>query len=685
METKVLKTQENTTINTRLNEIYHIREIFDEARRNPDKEVYICYTNSLVKELKLNETIFQNPKTEMHRIEFPYFYISKMPVDGVPNEKRTIGELRAVIRPKIIKTKHTTYSMGYILRVNFLTEEETGEVTVILNDIFEELFYFVRGSMKIAKLESRQSYLIMYETSSLLLRLMDKLSSWEKQDLITYKFFREYKFDRDFKGKVFVPDGYKPYLYNFIYNIKGAVAIIDEDNVIYSNIQNENRFLDSTVEDIQFHDVYNFLDFNIQRKFEKLETKPPKIEIETNLRVVKDVNYNKTLKELKIREEELKKELRFIERKIKDYISFGEYYAGFFIDEEELNDIYYLFILYDKEDLERLKVFKFISKDGAFDIKTYYLIYGPVSIIPSNVYELFIQDPNWSNEYFKVLLPKNHRILPDVSLEKSQLLVEKFIKSGVDDQKLAEEIKNGGHFLIIDQRCKYFNTIGVFVKESSGLALSEFLEKYAKLKLPGLKKKDGNDEDYFMINSAITMQFARYELNITDKVINFYNAILSKVDSEVKKSIEAFDEAMQEIITLKNKYFSHVELFKKDIEDLRIELERYFKDEKVFNSLKTIYNNIKEFHNYIGEAMSDPEIEQITKDRYIKLKNDYHSLITSFENLTKDLESKEIDYHQKLSDINTKFDQIMQKLAELEKDYINSKNKLEDILKQKRS
>jgi len=659
----------NSEIND-FKDVLHVRDYFRIKRSNPEKEIFICYNENPVPNLELGEKLFR--MQDDVGTQYRFLFLSWNEVPGYYCVKKQIKEIN--LRPRIFKTDFPSYGSDLVIKVNLSDVENPAES---LNAVIENGFYFCDGKIKIAKLEGRDTYFILFSDVRSLINI---IGEFEVKGL-NYTKYMEYKFKQNIKGKIFVKENYKPYLYEYIYDHKGAIAIIDEDEFIYTNLFSENG------DRLYFRDVYDFLDLSVgDKKSDILTTNIGNISFKVDVDVIKDKSFHATYEELKEKKRELEKELRLIERQMKKISEKSNRTAGLFVREDELNDLYYYMNLYHGDEMDKISVFQFLTeqenKEGektGITVK-HYLFYGPENLLPLNVFTPFVESLTWSTGELKVLIRKDHRIIPDIEVEKIPSLFDKFLNVLLKNDEQRKKAKNGEYFLLLDDSANFFPRIAVFVEKAKGIKLSEFTRRYAEFRLPVKIQKDGtqNDEleDYYSINSTNMMKKQEYFLKVNEKVSEFFNSLVENVQDESNRAMNEWAKAMDNVRNLYKQLMEFIGIFIKDIETIRSQLNGYFSDKSILDKLESTYDNISAFHEKYGKKFEDPKIKKVMKDDYDTFINKYNNLIDSFKELNVEVQNKQRTYENEFNDIYKKIDDLVKKLEDYNKKYLNLEDEL---------
>ncbi|HPC25773.1 MAG TPA: hypothetical protein PLQ59_09685, partial [Fervidobacterium sp.] len=477
-----------------------------------------------------------------------FFFLSLKEVPGYYCVKKKLNEID--LRPRLLKTSFPSYGSDLVIKVNLSDVEDPTEK---LDSVIENGFYFCDGKIKIAKLEGRDIYFILFSDVRSFINIEEEF----RAKRLNYNVYMEYKFRQNIKGKVFVKKGFKPYLYEYIYDHKGAIAIIDEDEFIYTNLFSENG------NRLYFRDVYDFLELSLDSKnSDVLTTNIGNISFSVDINVIKDKVFHATYEELKEKKRVLEKEMRLIERQMRKLSEKSNRTAGLFVREDELNDLYYYMNLYHSDEMDKISVFQFLTEKGNEEgektglIVRHYFLYGPENLLPLNVFTPFVESLTWSTGELKVLIRKDHRIIPDIEVEKIPSLFDKFLNVLLKNDEQRKKAKNGEYFLLLDDSSRFFTKVAVFVEKAKGIKLSEFTRRYAEFRLPVKIQKDGtqNDEleDYYSINSTNMMKKQEYFLKINEKVSEFFNSLVENVQDESNRAMEEWAKALNNIKILYN-------------------------------------------------------------------------------------------------------------------------------------
>ncbi|KLO23521.1 hypothetical protein [Marinitoga sp. 1155] len=630
--------------------ILKINEIFKYIDNDPGKKIYLCYVNDYKKfGFVLNENIFENNDISTDK---NYFFVSseKIDKDGVFCRESNISSIRYAFKPKLKKGYNLNYGKDVIIKISFFEDNYHKN----LNEIIEKSFYYIDGKIRISKLKNESTIFLYFEKVKFLLGIIEIIDEKAKMRLLDYKIFKEFLFNKKIKGKVFVPEGYKPYIYEFIYNHPGAISIIDEKEYLHTFLKSKN-----------FKEVYNFLEVSLKNKPIVFSDNVVGDKFEVFIDVIKDRNYFIPIEEIKQKEMHLKRELRRLEKMKREIFSDKIKMSGIFLKSDELNDWYYYFLLNESEVLKKIKVYKFLKKDEFDTYTTHYLFYGPEYLMPVNNYNSFIEDINWSTEKLRILIPRSHKIIPEIQIENYPELFERFINS-IFNKVDKERIEKNKVFLIIDNTKKYFGTFSVLVYEKNGMTLKEFFKNYAELKLPVSSGKD-----YYSINESNVIEKSNYYLNVKDEMDKFFKNIIDDVQYESENAINAWYESIKNIKLEYNEINKKIMLFKNDINLLKRKLNLYFSDKSVLNLLNDIYKNIKDFHSDLNDMFNEKLILDVN-EKYDNYKKGYEDTIIRFEEIFGSIEK---DYNAYLK----KFDNIKNNFKDLEKELDKQMKSLEEF------
>ena len=659
----------NVAIND-FKDVIHVKDYFNMKRSNPEKEVLCCYSENPVHNLQLGEKLFRMQNDV--GTQYKFFFLSLKEVPSYYCVKMKISEIN--LRPRLLKTDFPSYGSDVVIKVNLSDTENPAES---LNAVIENGFYFCDGKIKIAKLEGRDIYFILFSEVRSFINIVGEFQTKG----LNYTVYLEYKFKQNIKGKVFIKENYKPYLYEYIYDHKGAIAIIDEDEFIYTNLFSENG------NRLYFRDVYDFLELSLDSKnSDVLTTNIGNISFSVDINVIKDKVFHATYEELKEKKRVLEKEMRLIERQMRKLSEKSNRTAGLFVREDELNDLYYYMNLYHSDEMDKISVFQFLTEKGNEEgektglIVRHYFLYGPENLLPLNVFTPFVESLTWSTGELKVLIRKDHRIIPDIEVEKIPSLFDKFLNVLLKNDEQRKKAKNGEYFLLLDDSSRFFTKVAVFVEKAKGIKLSEFTRRYAEFRLPVKIQKDGtqNDEleDYYSINSTNMMKKQEYFLKINEKVSEFFNSLVENVQDESNRAMEEWAKALNNIKILYNELMELLDIFRNDIQAVRSQINGYFSDASILDKLESTYDNISAFHEKYGKKFEDPKIKKVMKDDYNTFISRYENLISSFKDLNNEVQSKQKSYESEFNDIYKKIDDLVKQLEDYNKKYINLEGEL---------
>ncbi len=659
----------NVAIND-FKDVIHVKDYFNMKRSNPEKEVLCCYSENPVHNLQLGEKLFRMQNDV--GTQYKFFFLSLKEVPSYYCVKMKISEIN--LRPRLLKTDFPSYGSDVVIKVNLSDTENPAES---LNAVIENGFYFCDGKIKIAKLEGRDIYFILFSEVRSFINIVGEFQTKG----LNYTVYLEYKFKQNIKGKVFIKENYKPYLYEYIYDHKGAIAIIDEDEFIYTNLFSENG------NRLYFRDVYDFLELSLDSKnSDVLTTNIGNISFSVDINVIKDKVFHATYEELKEKKRVLEKEMRLIERQMRKLSEKSNRTAGLFVREDELNDLYYYMNLYHSDEMDKISVFQFLTEKGNEEgektglIVRHYFLYGPENLLPLNVFTPFVESLTWSTGELKVLIRKDHRIIPDIEVEKIPSLFDKFLNVLLKNDEQRKKAKNGEYFLLLDDSSRFFTKVAVFVEKAKGIKLSEFTRRYAEFRLPVKIQKDGtqNDEleDYYSINSTNMMKKQEYFLKINEKVSEFFNSLVENVQDESNRAMEEWAKALNNIKILYNELMELLDIFRNDIQAVRSQINGYFSDASILDKLESTYDNISAFHEKYGKKFEDPKIKKVMKDDYNTFISRYENLISSFKDLNNEVQNKQKSYEKEFNDMYKKIDDLVKQLEDYNKKYIDIEGEL---------
>lgn len=659
----------NAAIND-FKDVIHVKDYFAMKRSNPEREIFCCYSENPVHNLELGEKLFKMPNDV--GTQYKFFFLSLKEVPGYYCVKKKLNEID--LRPRLLKTSFPSYGSDLVIKVNLSDVEDPTEK---LDSVIENGFYFCDGKIKIAKLEGRDIYFILFSDVRSFINIEEEF----RAKRLNYNVYMEYKFRQNIKGKVFVKKGFKPYLYEYIYDHKGAIAIIDEDEFIYTNLFSENG------NRLYFRDVYDFLELSLDSKNSSvLSTNIGNINFSVDINVIKDKAFHATYEELKEKKRALEKELRLIERQMRKLSEKSNRSAGLFVREDELNDLYYYMNLYHGDEMDKVSVFQFLTeKENEEGEKTglivrHYFLYGPENLLPLNVFTPFVESPTWSTSELKVLIRKDYRIIPDIEVEKIPTLFDKFLNTLLKTDEERKKAKNGEYFLLLDDSSKFFPKVAVFVEKAKGMKLSEFTRRYAEFRLPVKVQKDGTQdnesEDYYSINSTNMMKKQDYFLKLEKDVTDFFDSLVQNVQEESNRAMEEWAKALDNIKILYNQLMELLGIFRNDVQAVRSQLNGYFSDTSILDNLARTYDNIRAFHEKYGKKFEDPKIKKIMTDDYNTFISKYENLISSFKDLNNEVQSKQKSYESEFNDIYKKIDDLVKQLEDYNKKYINLEGEL---------
>ncbi|KLO23513.1 hypothetical protein [Marinitoga sp. 1155] len=630
-----------------MNEIINIEEFLNMYKYNQDSDIYVCFTNE--KKGIIGFNLFKNSLDD----NFEYFYLSQKKENNCLEFK--INELMNKLKPKLIKSKYAKYKNNLILKV--IISNENYE---IIEKILNKIVILTNEKIKLSKYEDKYYILINELNNNLSLILFLNTLRNEYREFY-YVIYKQYDFGKKNACKVFVEEGYKVYNYDFLMNDK--IILIESNNMIVDNFK--------------FEDIYNFLDFNFSKKIEFEELSNNFINVELDIHLVKSKRINSNYIELKNRKRQLEKELRMINRilnKIErnlDYTSMG----GFFIEEEKFSDIYYLFLLYNTEDIKKMKIYLFKTKDEFEEYKYYYFFYGPEYLIPNSVLYRFFEDENYSTEKLRILVPHNYQLIPELNLSENEELFEKFIRKISNKNYILDMISEDNYFLILDNRYKFFQTFGYFVKEDLGIDVEEFIKKYAEFGNPK------NFEAYIkdIINAK---EPVKYEMELDKNLERLFNDIVNNVDFEINSAIEKWEQSRNKIKNMMFEAQKKIDLFIKDIYLVEKNIRNYFEDSSMLDLVNSLVFNIEDFNKLINEKINEEKIETLSKNEYKKVLKDYKEITKKLNQIKEDVENKKNAYNNELKKLSNDLELLISNLINIEKLYRNLEDNLNNKLKE---
>lgn len=665
--------------------ILSVDKVLDLIFNKPEEEIIVHYLKDDEKpeKLTLDENMFM---VQDIGSEFKYFIIGKEKICNCEFEVKKAGELKYWIKPKLIKSKAVPYGSDIVLRLDFYCQECIKET---IEKLLKIGFAFTNGDIRIAKSkdkkEGKEIYFLLFENIESPLVFFKVLDDASEEGTLDYKIYYEYLPKRKIGGKIFVQDGYKPILFDKLYNEKGLVVIIDDENTIYSNIEKglfENK--------LTFEKIYKFIDLKLKNNPIFLNSISKNTNFSIFLRLLKERKITEEYNKLKEKKKKLSKELRIVNQMIDKLKNLDNNMAGFIVEEDNLNELYYLFEIYsyekdnyiktnsDKEILDSIKVFQFLIRDKEYgERKRFFFVYGPEIFLPLDNFFSFSEAPEWRVGNFRTLIPTGYKLVPNVNFKDFPELFDKFLSSILPEDIEIEKVKNGDYFLILDDSGRYFDSQGVFVEVDKGISFYEFFKKYAKLEIP---VGDG-ENDYFAVNRINKMQRKEYIVELENNVEEFYSTLVKDVENEVNNVIEEWNKTLAVIKTESFNFHKLVDIFKEDLENLKKSLSDYFNDKSIINFLNSIINNIKRFNKELYDRFSNPEIEELKNKQYKDLKTKYESFLNDFSKLEKNIQSFSENYSTKYKNLFEHFEKLENKLDKFIEDYNNSEKKLINFLK----
>ncbi|MBM7560443.1 hypothetical protein [Marinitoga litoralis] len=603
----------------------NIREIYELFKENPEKKVFICFTDK--KEKILGEEIFENTLSN----DFKYFFISEEKCEA--STEISLTELISKIKPIVFESNYGKYKNNIILKVTVDPKNNT------LEKILQMLVYYT-PNIKIAK--DNIVYYLLIEKFNNYLSLSLFLENLKAQgETIIYEIYKECDFKKRTFSRIFIKDGYFVQNYEFIFNHN--IMIIDKDIVI---------------ENLNFQPIYNFIQFDFSEKASFEELSEDFISLYLNLDLIKRKNFKGRYIELKNNKKTLEKELRRIDRLLHKIENNLEYMGGFIIEDNKLYQIYPLLLLYDTEDSEKIKVYLFKKEN-----KYYYFFYSPDYLVPNSMMYKYSEDPNYSTHKLKVLVPSNYQLIPELNISKSDKLFEKFINSIINENINVED-----YILILDFKNKFFDKYGVFIKKDVGISLNDFIENYVKFENPE------NFELY--IKDFNIKERQKYEMDIDKNLELFYNSIVNDIDSEINKALEKWEKSKNEILNILNEEEEKLKLFVNDLNLMKEKIENYFENPKVFELLNNIITNINEYNNKIKKYAESEELKKLTKDDYDNTQKIMFDTLNLLNNLKTNMEKEKNEYSKNYNNISKDLKELVSSLNNI----LDNFNKLNEKL-----
>lgn len=608
----------------------NITQIYELYKKQPEKEVYICFTNKKEGKL-LGIEIFENTLTK----DFKYFFISEIECEN--SARIVLKDLVKKLKPKVFKTKYGKYKNNIILKLTFDERKET------LEKIIKKIIYF-SPLIKISK--SENVYYLLIEQFNNFSNLVLYLENLKKKDnKLNYEFYKECNFKKKNLSRIFVEEGYFVYNYEFIF---------DQDIMI---IESNNKVIDNII----FEPLDSFMHFDFSEKpvFEKLTDEFLNLTLSIDL--IKRKFYKGNYRELKNMKRDLERELRTIDRVLKKIESNSEYMGGFVIEESKLDKIYQLLLLYDTEESDKIRVYLFKNDD-----KYYYFFYGPEYLIPNSIPYKYSEDPNYSTDKLKVLVPYNYQLIPELNLSRNEKLYKKFLNSIV-----TEDINVEDYILILDFKNKFFDKYGVFINKSSGITIDEFIEKYIKFENPEnfeLHIKDFNIKEK-----------TKYEMEMDKRLEVFYNSIVEDIDKEISKALEKWDSSKKTIMKILEEEEAKLELFLKDVKLLKEKIEGYFENPSVLELLNEIIRNINEYNVNIKKIAESSEIKELCNNEYRTTKKMFEDTLSLLENIKKNMEEEKKKYSENFENISSDLETLLGSLNKIIDDYKNFDEKFSGV------
>ncbi|WGS65172.1 hypothetical protein [Marinitoga aeolica] len=606
----------------------NIRELYGLYKENPEKKVFLCFTDK--KEKILGEEIFENTLSK----EFKYFFISE---DKCKTSiEITLKNLMSKIKPKIFETKYGKYKNNIILKVSVDEKSNT------LEKILQMMIYYT-PHIKIAK--DGIAYYLLIEKFNNHLSLKLFLENLKAQgETLLYDVYKECDFKKKIFSRIFVKDEYcvQNYEFTFIQDI-----MIIDNNIIIDNIK--------------FQTINNFIQFDFSEKAKFEELSEDFMSLYLNLDLIKRKNYKETYRELKNTKKRLERELRNIDRILYKIENNLEYMGGFIIEEDKLYQVYPLLLLYDTEDSDKIKVYLFKSEN-----KYYYFFYGPDYLVPNSMMYKYSEDPNYSTIKLKVLVPSNYQLTPELNISKSDKLFEKFINSITN-----EDINVEDYILILDFKNKFFDKYGVFIKKDSGITLKDFIEKYVKFESPE------NFEMY--IKDFNIKERSKYEIDLDKNLELFYNSIIEDIDSEIDQAFKKWENSKKEIINIMKEEEEKLKLFINDLNLMKEKIENYFENPTVFNLLNNIINNINTYNKDIKNFVESDELKVLTEDEYENTKKMMFNTLNLLNNLKTNMEEEKNKYNENFNVISDDLSDLIDSLNGILSNYEYLDKKLSEV------
>lgn len=636
---------------------FNIKDIFQMFENEPsDKSIYLNFIDS-------KETLRRHYNVFYHEDLKDYFFITEKPVTKRRSMLKLI-DLQNVIKPYIKKSKNVQYEKNIVLFLNFREKEESWN---ILNEIISHIYKYTESSIKISEVKNngvddeQASYLLLIENLEFLFQIHFLM---EKYKTVNYEIYREYKFHKKIRGRIFVKNGEKPYYYEFMYNYKNFFLVGDSEKILFKNVEKDKNLL--------FEDVFNFVQFDFHETIEIKENNREFQDFNLEIGLSKSDIKNRTFEQLLKHRDKMHKELRRAEKNIarmKDISSkkyFESNYAGFFVSEKDLNNLYYIFRLYDKKDIEKIMVYSF-SKKKDFQRELFYFFYGPEYLLPKQHQYFYTEDENYSVNDFKILIPYGTKITPQFNILENQELYNKFLNTLIPNN---DSLNKKDHFLIIDDNKTFFDKEAILINKTQGRHLDEFIYKYAKFDL-------GDDFETYSVQFMFENNNS-YDSKIENKMKDYFNSVVEDIDFEIEKAIDSWEKSKTEITTEDINNQNKLNLLLEDINLFDEKINNYFENETLMNLLNHFISNINTYKNEIREETKESIVKKIVKEDYEKINSKYKTTLDEYNNTYNNLKNQKDEKNVKLNNLKEKIEKKIEEINILKGEYEKLERELYD-------
>lgn len=636
---------------------FNIKDIFKMFDNEPlDKSIYLNFIDS-------KETLRRHYNVFYDKAYSSYFFVTEKAITN-KNTIIKLKQLKKVIKPYIKKSKNVQYEKNIVLFLNFREKEDSWN---ILNEIISHIYKYTESSIKISQAkkigndDEQASYLLLIENLEFLFQIHFLM---KKYKTVNYEIYREYKFHKKIRGRIFVKNGEKPYYYEFMYNYKNFFLVGDSEKILFKNVEKDKNLL--------FEDVFNFVQFDFHETIEIKENNREFQDFNLEIGLSKSDIKNKTFEQLLKHRNYLHKELRRAEKnisRIKDTSSkefFESNYAGFFVSEKDLNNLYYIFRLYDKKDIEKIMVYSF-SKKRDFEREIFYFFFGPEYLLPKQHQYFYSEDENYSVNDFKILIPYGTKITPQFNVLENQEIYNKFLNALIPNN---DSLNKKEHFLIIDDNKTFFDKEAILINKTQGRHLDEFIYKYAKFDL-------GKDFETHSVQFMFENK-NNYDSKIEMKMKDYFNSVVEDIDFEIEKAIDSWEKSKTDITTKDKNNQNKLKLLLEDINLFDEKINNYFENETLMNLLNNFISNINTYKNEIREETKGSIVKKIVEEDYEKIKSEYKTTLDKYNNTYNNLKNQKEEKNKKLNELKGTIEKKIEEINILKSEYEKLERELYD-------